>query len=281
MTTQQKIALLAIASASILPLVDAMVKILVQDYSVVMLAWIRMGLSATLLGSLAARKSGLGIFKPVAFRLQVLRGCAAVLGTSLVFLGFRVMPLAECLAIVFLAPVLANLMSRYALHEPGSALSWWLALLSFAGVLVIARPGGALFSWNALFPLIGAFGLALFLTLTRAVAACDPPGTTAFFGPFIAFLVFSLALPFFWKAPSSWRDFAMFLAIGVLAAAAQYVQTIAYRMGTTHQVAPFGYLSLVFATLLGWAVFGDIPDVFSFVGMGMIVAAGLILVVRK
>jgi drug/metabolite transporter (DMT)-like permease len=278
---QQKIALLAIISASLLPMVDAMVKILVQDYSVVMLAWVRMGLSALFLGSLAFRKEGLLGLRPVALRLQTLRGVAAVMGTSFVFLGFRVMPLAECLAIVFLAPVLANLMSRFVLKEPGSALSWWVALISFAGVLVIARPGGELFSWNALLPLTGAFGLALFLTLTRAVAAHDRPGTTAFFGPFVAFLVFSLALPFFWKAPYSWRDAVMFLAIGILAAAAQFVQTIAYRMGTTHQVAPFSYLSLVFAVALGWAVFGDIPDTWSYVGMGMITAAGLLLVFKK
>ncbi len=281
MSTQKKIALLAVTSACLLPLVDAMVKILVQDYSVVMLAWVRMALSALFLGSLASRQHGFGIFKPTALRMQILRGLAAVMGTTLVFLGFRVLPLAECLAIVFLAPVLANLMSRYALSEPGSALSWWVALTSFAGVLVIVRPGGALFAWNAMFPLTGAFGLALFLTLTRAVASHDQPAVTAFFGPFIAFLVFSLALPFFWKAPGTWRDLGMFLGIGILAAAAQLVQTLAYRLGTTHQVAPFSYLSLVFATILGWAVFGNVPDVWSFAGMAMIAMAGMVLVFRK
>jgi drug/metabolite transporter (DMT)-like permease len=279
--TQQKIALLAVTSASLLPVVDVMVKVLVQDYSVVMLAWVRMGLSALFLGCLAAPKSGLAMFKPVAWRLQILRGCAAVLGTAMAFLGFRILPLAECLAIMFLAPVLANLMSRYFLKEPGSALSWWLALLSFAGVLVIARPGGALFSWNALLPLAGAFGLATFLMLTRAVAAHDPPWVSAFFGPFVSFLLFSLALPFYWKAPSSARDIIMFLAIGLLAAAAQFVQTIAYRLGTTHQVAPFSYLSLVFAVILGWAVFGNVPDLWSYLGMAMIAAAGLVLVFKK
>lgn len=184
MTDQRKIALLAISSTSLLPVVDAMVKILVQDYSVVMVAWVRMGLSALFLGTLAARKTGLAVFRPLAWRLQILRGLSAVLGTGMVFLGFRVLPLAECLAIVFLAPVLANLMSRYVLHERGSALSWWLALLSFVGVLVIARPGSALFSWNALLPFMGAMGLATFLTLTRAVAPHDDPAVTAFFEPF-------------------------------------------------------------------------------------------------
>jgi drug/metabolite transporter (DMT)-like permease len=281
LTAQQKIALLAITSASLLPVVDAMVKILVQDHSVVMVAWVRMGLSALFLGTLAAQKNGLAIFKPVAWRLQALRGLAAVLGTGMVFLGFRVLPLAECLAIVFLAPVLANLMSSHVLKEPGSALSWWLALLSFLGVLVIARPGGALFTWNALLPLIGALGLATFLTLTRAVAAHDHPGVTAFYGPFVAFLAFSLALPFHWQAPSSWPEAAMFLAIGILAAVAQFVQTIAYRLGTTHQVAPFSYLSLVFAIILGWAVFGNVPDLWSYLGMAMITVAGLVLVFKK
>lgn len=71
------------------------------------------------------------------------------------------------------------------------------------------------------------------------------------------------------------------LAIGILAAAPQFVQTIAHRLGTTHQVAPFGYLSLVFAIILGWVVFGNVPDLWSFLGMAMITVAGLALVFKK
>jgi drug/metabolite transporter (DMT)-like permease len=91
------------------------------------------------------------MLRPTAWRLQILRGACAVLGTVMVFLGFRAMPLAECLAIVSIAPVLANLFSRFWLDEPGDAFSWATALASFVGVLVIARPGFGVFAFDAIY----------------------------------------------------------------------------------------------------------------------------------
>lgn len=93
-------------------------------------------------------------------------------------------------------------------------------------------------------------------------------------------LVFSLALPWYGSIAASWFDLGMFLAIGGLAAIAGLLQTHAYRHGTTHQVAPFGYASLVIALLLGWAVFGAMPDAWSMFGMAIIVMAGIAMVLR-
>src|SRR6185503_18637824 len=163
----------------------------------------------------------------------------------MVFLGFRAMPLAECLAIVSIAPVLSNLFSRIWLDEPGDAFSWAAALASFAGVLIIARPGLGVFALDALYPLAGAVGLASFLTITRAVSGRDDPRVTAFFGAFVAFVVFSAAIPAYWIAPANMAHLAMFAGVGLLAAGAQILQTLSYRYGTTHQVAPFTYASLV------------------------------------
>ena len=86
---------LALGAACVLPFVDAMVKWLVADYPIVMVAWARMGLIAVILGATGGAQIGARIFKPVAWRLQVLRGASAVVGTLFVFLGFKAMPLAE------------------------------------------------------------------------------------------------------------------------------------------------------------------------------------------
>ncbi|MGB7304142.1 MAG: DMT family transporter [Burkholderiaceae bacterium] len=273
-----KAAAYAIGVALLLPLVDTLVKWLVQDYAIAMVAWVRMGLISIFLGVTGASSVGMAILRPVAWRLQIARGLAAVLGTTMVFIGFQVLPLAECLAIVFIAPVIANIFSQIYLKERGSLVSWALALVSFFGVLLIAKPGTDLFTFNAVYPLVGAFGLAAFLTLTRAVAEYDKSQVTAFFGPFIAFLAFSLVLPVYWVTPKSTTDIAMFLAIGVLASAATLLQTLSYRYGTTHVVAPFGYSSLIVAIGLGWAVFGSVPDQLSVLGMVVIAAAGIAMV---
>ena len=115
--------LFALGAAVVLPCVDAMVKLLVADYPVIMVAWVRMGLIAVVLGVVGGSQIGLRMLRPIAWRLQILRGTSAVLGTVMVFLGFRAMPLAECLAIVSIAPVLANLFSQLWLDEPGDPFS--------------------------------------------------------------------------------------------------------------------------------------------------------------
>jgi drug/metabolite transporter (DMT)-like permease len=273
--------LCALGVAIVLPCVDAMVKWLVVDYPVVMVAWVRMGLIAIVLGAVGGSQIGVRMLRPAALRLQLLRGASAVLGTVMVFLGFRAMPLAECLAIVSIAPVLANLFSRIWLDEPGDAFSWVMALASFAGVLVIVRPGFGVFAFDSIYPLIGAVGLAGFLTLTRAVAHRDEPRVTAFFGPFVAFVMFSVAMPVYWVTPKSTAHLALFLGIGLLAAGAQVLQTLAYKFGTTHRIAPFSYASLVVSIGVGWLVFRAVPDGWSIFGMSIIAAAGIAMVLRK
>lgn len=273
--------LLALAAAVVLPLVDAMVKVLVVDYPIVMVAWARMGLIAIFLGITGSMQVGARVFRPVALRLQLLRGACAVLGTTMVFLGFRSMPLAECLAIVAIAPVLANVFSQLWLKEPGDAFSWLAALISFIGVLLIARPGLGVFSFSALYPLIGAIGLASFLTITRAVSKHDDPRVTAFFGPLVAFAIFSVAMGSNWVTPKSALHVAMFLGVGALAAVAQVLQTRSYGYGTTHQVAPFSYASLIVSIVLGWLIFAAVPDVWSILGMTIIAGTGIAAVLRR
>jgi drug/metabolite transporter (DMT)-like permease len=233
------------------------------------------------LGISGAAQVGLRVLRPVSWRLQILRGVSAVVGTTFVLLGFRAMPLAECIAIISVAPVLANLFSRIWLNEPGDAFSWIAALASFAGVLIIVRPGSGIFAAAAVFPMIGVLGLATFLTITRAVSGRDDPRVTAFFGPLVAFSVFSFAMPLNWLMPRSLADIALFLGIGLLSASAQVMTAMAYRHGTTHHVAPFSYASLVVSVGAGWLVFGAIPDGWSFTGMAVIALVGVATVLRR
>ena len=273
--------MLALGAAIVLPLADAMMKLLVADYPVVMVAWARMGLIVVFLGIVCGAQVGTRILRPVAWRLQILRGVSAVVGTSFVLLGFRAMPLAECIAIISVAPVLANLFSRWWLDEPGDAFSWIAALASFVGVLIIVRPGSGIFALSALYPMVAVVGLASFLAITRAVSGRDDARVTAFFGPLIAFAAFSLAMPLNWVTPKSLGDAGLFLGIGVLSACAQVLTANAYRHGTTHHVAPFSYASLVGAIGVGWIVFGAVPDAWSIAGMTVIALAGVAAVLRR
>jgi drug/metabolite transporter (DMT)-like permease len=265
----------------VLPIADAMMKILVLEFPIVMVAWARMGLIVVFLGIVGGAQVGSRLFRPVAWRLQVLRGLSAVVGTSFVLLGLRAMPLAECIAILAVAPVLANLISRWWLDEPGDAFSWIAALASFVGVLIIVRPGSGIFALAAVYPLTAVVGLASFLAITRALSGRDDGRVTAFFGPLVAFAAFSFAMPFNWVTPKSAGDIGLFLGIGVLSACAQVLTTSAYRHGTTHHVAPFSYASLVVSIGVGWLVFGAVPDAWSLVGMTVIALVGVTVILRR
>jgi drug/metabolite transporter (DMT)-like permease len=185
------------------------------------------------------------------------------------------------LAIVSIAPILANLFSRFWLDEAGDAFSWATALAGFVGVLVIARPGFGVFAFDAIYPLVGAVGLAGFVTLTRAVSNRDDPRVTAFFGSLVAFLMFSTAMTTNWVRPKSAAHLALFLGIGLLAAVAQILQTLAYRHGSTHRIAPFSYATLVVSIGVGWLVFRAVPDAWSIMGMSIIATAGVATVLRR
>ncbi len=268
----------ALAASIVVSFADVFAKWLVAEYPVVMVCWSRMGFITLILGAVGTAQLGPRIVRPNALRLQVLRGLASVVGTSAAFLGFRLMPLAECLAIIMVAPVLANLLSHWWLDEPGDSRSWFAAAASFVGVLVIVRPGLGVFSWEVLLPVVCALSLAFFQACTRALSGHDDSRVTAFFGPAVAFCVFSLAMPFNWVMPRSWFDAGLFVALGAIVAGVQVLQTQAYRHGTTHVIAPFTYVGIVNSVWLGWLVFGAVPDAWSFVGMVVIAGAGVAMV---
>lgn len=271
----------ALSASVVVSFADVIAKWLVMEYPVAMVSWARMGFITLILGTVGTAQLGPRLVRPNAWRLQVLRGFSSVVGTSAAFLGYRLMPLAECLAIIMVAPVLANLLSHWWLDEPGDSRSWFAAAASFAGVLVIVRPGLGVFSWEVVCPVVCACSLAFFQASTRALGGRDDTRVTAFFGPAVAFCVFSLAMPFNWVTPRSWFDAGLFVALGVIVAGVQVLQTRAYRYGTTHVIAPFTYVCIVVTTGVGWVVFDVVPDGWSFVGMAVIAGAGVAMAWRR
>lgn len=271
----------ALGSAVVLPFVDSMVKVLLVTYPIAMVACARFGISTLFLAIIVVRRQGPAALIPNAWRLQTLRALSAVFGTLFVFEGFRTMPLAECQAIVFIAPVIANLLAWWWLKEKADVVSWITALVSFVGVLLIIKPGTALFTPEALFPLTGAFGLASFLVLSRAVSDKDDPGTTAFVGAGIGTLAFLCMLPWNWVSLSVGLDLLFFLLVGIGATAANLLIAWSYRYGKTYFVTPISYSSLIIVTILAYLFFGELPGAWAALGMAIILISGTVLVLHS
>ena len=145
-------------------------------------------------------------------------------------------------------------------------------------MLLIAKPGTALFTINALYPLAGSFGLASFLVLSRVVSAYDQPSTTAFIGTATGTLVFTALLPWNWTAPKLDSDLLLLILIGVGATVANLLIALAYRYGKSYFVTPISYSSLIIVTGLGYLFFDELPDAAALFGMVVILLSGIALV---
>ena len=268
----------ALASAVVLATMDAFTKLLVRDYPVLMVAWARFGVMAMLYGAISCRRFGWRMFRPQRMKAQCVRAAAVIFATLAFYEGLIVLPLAECIAIVFVAPILTALISSRYLGERATSATWAALAGSFLGVLLIVRPGGELFSWPALYPLIAAVGLALYQVTTRVVSQADDPRVTMFFSSIVVFMAFSLLLPLGFAAPRSGSDLGLMLLVGVLGAAGQLMLTFAFRYAQAALVASVGYSAIVWSVAIGWLMFGHIPDGWSLLGMGVIAVFGVVLV---
>lgn len=209
--------------------------------------------------------------------LVVLRGsCLAVASISML-MALRVMPVAETVAIIYITPVLVMLAAGTVLGERVSVWGWIGAGLGFAGVLLVARPGSGLDPLGVALTLMNA-GLATgYHLLTRVLARTETTMALMFHTALVGAVVFGGLLVVLGPGPLPGAvDIGLMMALGAVATAGHLMFTSAYREAPAATLAPVNYLHIAFATVLGWAVFAQVPDALGFVGMAAIAAAGLL-----
>jgi drug/metabolite transporter (DMT)-like permease len=160
--------------------------------------------------------------------------------------------------------------------------SAWVALAAgLAGVLIIIRPGGGVFTPAALLPLLTAVSFAAYQLLTRKLAGVDSTMTTLFYSAVVGAVLLAPGLPFYWRAPETAFHAALIAALGVLASVGHFVLIRAFEHAPPSVLAPFVYSQLVAVLALGYLVFGDFPDGWSLLGMAIIVLAGAWIAARQ
>src|SRR3954469_2771859 len=260
---------------------DATAKYLIQDHSLFLVVWARYAGQLIVATPIAWHRGGRGFWRTGHLRLQALRSLCLVGATACFFGGLRFLPLAEGSAISFLAPVFAVLLARPVLGERPTRARWLAALGGFAGILILLRPGSAVFHPAAALLLGAAICNALYQLLTRRLPK-DAPHTTLFYTALVGTIVLSLASPFFEAhAALDWREGFFLLFLGLLAGFGHGMFITAYTIAPATLVAPFTYLQMIWATLYGYAIFGHLPDALSAVGMAVIVASGIALVLHE
>jgi drug/metabolite transporter (DMT)-like permease len=195
--------------------------------------------------------------------------------SSLAFLtGLSFLPLADASAINFIWPVAVTVFSVIFLHEKVGIRRWGATIVGFAGMLLIIRPGSSAFQLAALFPISAAIFWALASIMTRSMTSTDPPETTIIWSAMVMLAGTTIALPFYW-IPPGWQDVGPALIVGIGSALGHALIVFAFQKTSASSLAPFAYLQLVWATLLGYQIFGTVPDLWVLAGAVLIALSGL------
>ncbi len=260
---------------------DTTAKYLVQDHTLFVVVWARYTGQMLITTPLAWMRNGAGFWRTRHLGAQLLRSLCLVSATMCFFGALRFLPLAEGTAISFLAPMCAILLARPLLGERPTRARWLSALGGFAGIVILVRPGSAVFHPATGLLVLAAISNALYQLLTRRVPN-DAPYTTLFYSALVGMVGLSLLLPFI-ETPAhvTLRDGLFLLLLGLLAGTGHGFLTTAFLRGPASLLAPFTYVQILWSTTYGYLVFGHLPDGFSALGMAVIVASGLALVMHE
>ena len=268
--------LLILASGLLLASQDALSKTLTALYPVLLVVWLRYLSQSVLMLALFAPRMGLNLLRTQRPWLQLVRGLSLVAITLLFYSALRFIPLGEATAVIFLAPLVVIVLSATWLKEHISRGLWLSVGVGLLGVLLIVRPGGALFTPAILLPLGAAFCFGLYQLLTRRLSATDHPATSNFLSALVGTLSVSVLLPWFWQTPTL-VDGLLMATLGATAMTGHMLLTHAYRFGSAASLAPFTYVQIVTATVLGMLFFDHTPDLWAILGMVVIILSGFAL----
>ena len=260
---------------------DATAKYLVRDHALFLVVWARYAGQMLVVTPFAWQRAGPGFWRTRHPALQLLRSAFLLAATICFFGALRYLPLAEGSAITFLAPIFVIVLSGPLLGERPDAARWVASIAGFIGILILVRPGSSIFHPATLLLVVAALCNALYFLMTRKLAD-ESVYTTLFYSALAGMVGLSLALP--WQldgATPTLRDGVLFLLLGLFAGLGHWFVINAYLLAPASLLTPFAYLQMVWATSYGFAIFGQLPDRWSALGMAIIVASGLWLALQE
>ena len=254
---------------------DAIAKVLTVDYSVAQVMWARFFFFLLPIMVWIKPTRWLTVLRTDRPVLQIGRALMPIgIGTGMV-LGVRQMPLGETTAILYIAPLIIVVLSATILREKINGAILGALALGFVGMLVVIRPGSAIFGPAVVFPMAAAGFLAVYHVSTRVLRGADPV-TTLTYTALVGVVVTSVLVPFQWTAPTA-QAWVLLIGSGVVHAIGQAALIRAFTLSPASTLAPFNYVQIPMAVGLGVIAFGDLPDAIGIGGMTMIAGAGLLV----
>jgi drug/metabolite transporter (DMT)-like permease len=248
----------------------------VATYSFTDVLFLRSVSALVVCSALILPRTGLAVFRTHRLRDHVGRNITQGLAQAAIVIAFGLMPLAGAVAINFAAPLVATVAAALLLKEKVGAVRWAVLLVGFFGVLVVAAPGADSFRIGALFAIANAVMYGSIIAAVRGMTATESTETLTMYQMVILTVMFTALLPFGFAMPN-WQDALVMLASGVFYGFGQYIWTRAMSMAPTSAVGPFYYFSLVWAIVIGFVFWGDVPTPTLLAGSAVVVGSGLFL----
>ena len=279
---------------------DVGIKFLSGDYPLHQIVFIRtlMALALTV-GIIIPLEGGFHLLKTNHLKMHLFRGLSVVIANMVFFMGLAALPLSEATAIFFVSPLVITAFSVLFLAEKVGLRRWIAVFAGLVGALIIIRPGTDAFQAAAILPAIAAVAYASLHMMTRKIGRFEKASTMAFYTHLTFLIVSSFVglvagdgafastvhpsidfLTRAWVMPSQ-RDLWVMLGVGVASGTGGYFITQAYRVCEAALIAPFEYLALVLAIIWGITIFGEIPDIWAWTGISLILGSGLFILWRE
>ncbi len=261
-------------------LMDTLVKWLSPRFSVMQIVFFRSFFAFLPIGLQIVREGGRAALRTNHLRGHITRALFGFFSLMGFIYAFGRMPLADVVAIGFSAPIFITALSVPLLGESVGIRRWSAVVVGFIGVLVMVRPGSGIFGQLALV-VLGATALyGLAMIFIRRLGRTESTGAITFYYTLTCSILGAASLPFVWVTPDV-TDAVLLITVGLIGGCGQLLVTAAFRNGPAAVIAPFDYASILYVTVLGYAIWGDLPDRILLLGAAIVVASGIYIVHRE
>jgi drug/metabolite transporter (DMT)-like permease len=274
LTPSRSAIVLVAASVAAFAVFDTGIKLVTMAAPIAVVIWARYVFQCMISGATLLPRHGTRLLRTQQPYLQALRGALLMLSTIFSVLSLHAMPVGEVTAIGLLTPLAITAVASRTSADPARMRHWLLLLGGLAGALIVIRPDHAALRPAMFLPLAMVASNAAFQILTSRLVRTESVATTHFYTGLAGACLASLALPFAWQTlgPTVWLLMAF---LGLFVSIGHYLLAVAYTRVRPVELTPFLYFQIIFATLAGWVVFGDVPGPWAWVGIAMITGCGL------
>lgn len=261
----------------IFSVLNAIVKDVTADYDPLQLVFFRCFFASFPAGILLTLRGEWMRPSPSEWKIHLKRAVLLAIALPILFMGIGMVPLSDSMALYFSSTLFIVVLSYPILREKVTPTQWVAVGIGFIGVLVIAKPGGEIFHFGALFVVMGAFMESIYNLYGRFLSATHNSLIITFLGSLLPSLLLLIALPFVWVNPT-FNGWIALISLGLGGGFGQLCVVSAYRHAPAGILAPMIYSAIIWSVILDIILWGNWPTTTLFLGCGIIIASGLIII---